>query len=69
MLSLSNTFDFFLTFVGIYTMNTIIVPALNRVAENIYVYNMKIWDALEESFGKDRHTLNQSPVMLLFADM
>jgi hypothetical protein len=30
---------------------------------------MKIWEALEQSFGEDRHALNQSPVMLSFADI
>ncbi|KAG1717420.1 hypothetical protein EDB19DRAFT_1653683, partial [Suillus lakei] len=62
-------FDFVLTFAGVYTMDTIVVPALTRFVENVYVYDMKIWEALEQSFGEDRHALNQSPVMLAFADI
>lgn len=50
-------------------MDTIVVPALTRFVENVYVYDMKIWPALEQSFGEDRHALNQSPVMLAFADI
>ena len=50
-------------------MDSVTVPALNRFIENVYVYDMKIWDALEESFGEDRHALNQSPVMLSYADI
>ncbi|KAG1719708.1 uncharacterized protein EDB91DRAFT_1065368, partial [Suillus paluster] len=62
-------FDFVLTFAGVSTLDSVVVPALNRFIENVYVYDMKIWDALEESFGEDRHALNQSPVMLSFADI
>jgi hypothetical protein len=50
-------------------MDTVVVPALTRFVENVYVYDMKIWSALEQSFGEDRHALNQSPVMLAFADI
>ncbi|KAG2045547.1 hypothetical protein BDR06DRAFT_900559 [Suillus hirtellus] len=60
-------FDFVLTFAGVSTMDSVVVPALNRFIENVYVYDMKIWDALEESFGEDRHALNQSPVFLSFS--
>ncbi|KAG2741702.1 hypothetical protein P692DRAFT_20840352 [Suillus brevipes Sb2] len=62
-------FDFVLAFAGVYTLDTIVVPALTRFVENVYVYDMKIWEALEQSFGEDRHALNQSPVMLSFADI
>ncbi|KAG1886467.1 hypothetical protein F4604DRAFT_1571705, partial [Suillus subluteus] len=62
-------FDFVLTFAGVSTMDPVVVPALNRFIENVYIYDLKIWDALEESFGEDRHALNQSPVFLSFADM
>ncbi|KAG1766498.1 hypothetical protein EV702DRAFT_1050665 [Suillus placidus] len=62
-------FDFVLPFAGVYTLDTIIVPALSQFVENVYVYNMKIWDVLEQSFGEDHHALTQSPVMLLFADI
>jgi hypothetical protein len=50
-------------------MDAVVVPALNRFIENVYVYDMKIWGALEESFGEDRHALNHSPVVLSFADI
>ncbi|KAG0695432.1 hypothetical protein DFH29DRAFT_773280, partial [Suillus ampliporus] len=62
-------FDFVLTFVGASTIDLVIVPALNQFIENVYIYDMRIWDALEESFGEDRHALNQSPVLLSFADI
>ncbi|KAG1816609.1 hypothetical protein EV424DRAFT_1324833 [Suillus variegatus] len=62
-------FDFVLAFAGVSTMDAVVVPALNRFIENIYVYDMKIWQALEESFGEDRHALNHSPVLLSFADI
>lgn len=45
------------------------VPALNRFIENVYIYDLPIWDALEESFGEDRHALNQTPVFLSYADI
>ncbi|KAG2090479.1 uncharacterized protein F5147DRAFT_780287 [Suillus discolor] len=62
-------FDFMLAFTGISTMDAVVVPALNRSIENVYIYNIKIWDALEESFWEDRHTLNHLPVVLSFADI
>ncbi|KAG1879693.1 hypothetical protein C8R48DRAFT_589568, partial [Suillus tomentosus] len=61
-------FDFVLAFAGVSTMDAVVVPALNRFVENVYVYDMKMWDALEESFGEDRHALNHSPVLLSFSD-
>jgi hypothetical protein len=66
-LNISDVFDFVLTFAGVSTLDSVVVPALNRFIENIYVYDMTIWKALEESFGEDRHALNQSPVFLAFA--
>ncbi|KAG2057311.1 hypothetical protein BDR06DRAFT_878201 [Suillus hirtellus] len=63
----SEIFDFVLTFAGISTIDTIVVPALNRFIENVYIYDMEIWDAMEESFGEDRHILNQSLVFISFA--
>lgn len=42
-------------------------PALTRFVENVFVYDMEIWKALEQSFGEDRHALNSAPVMLSFA--
>ncbi|KAG2088850.1 uncharacterized protein F5147DRAFT_587452 [Suillus discolor] len=62
-------FDFVLAFAGVSTMDVVVVPALNRFIENVYIYDMKIWDALEESFGEDRHAMNHSPVLLSFADI
>lgn len=62
-------FDFVLTFAGVSTIDSIVVPALNRFVENVYVYDMKIWEALEESFAEDKHALNQSPVFLSYAEM
>ncbi|KAG1888975.1 uncharacterized protein F5891DRAFT_156716 [Suillus fuscotomentosus] len=62
-------FDFVLTFLSVSTMDPVVVPALNRFIENVYVYGLQMWDALEESFGEDRHALNQSPVFLSFAEM
>jgi hypothetical protein len=68
-LIISDIFDFVLTFAGVYTMDTIVVPALSRFVENVYVYDMKLWEALEQSFAEDLHSLNQAPVMLVFADI
>ncbi|KAG1830500.1 hypothetical protein DFJ58DRAFT_671594, partial [Suillus subalutaceus] len=62
-----DVFDFVLTFAGVSTIDSIVVPALNRFIENVYVFDMQIWDAMEESFGEDRHALNQSPVFISFA--
>ncbi|KAG2029761.1 hypothetical protein BDR03DRAFT_987540 [Suillus americanus] len=50
-------------------MDTIVAPALTRFIENVYIYNMKIWDALEQSFGEDLHALKQAPMMLAFANI
>lgn len=63
----SDIFDFVLTFADIPTIDTIVVPVLNHFIENIYIYNIEIWDVMEESFGEDRHTSNQSPVFISFA--
>lgn len=46
-----------------------VVPALHRFIENIFIYEMRPWEALECSFGEDRHALEASPVFLCFADM
>ncbi|KAG2036334.1 hypothetical protein BDR03DRAFT_983107 [Suillus americanus] len=54
-------FDFVLTFAGISTMDLVMVPVLNQFIKNVYIYDMKFWDAQEESFGEDKHALNQSP--------
>ncbi|KAG1724836.1 hypothetical protein EDD22DRAFT_789835, partial [Suillus occidentalis] len=62
-----DVFDFVLTFAGVSTLDSVVVPALNRFIENVYVFDMQIWQALEESFGEDRHALNQSPVFLAFS--
>ncbi|KAG2128359.1 uncharacterized protein EDB93DRAFT_1096033 [Suillus bovinus] len=61
-------FDFVLSFAGVSTIDTLVVPAINRFIENVFVYDMKFWTALEQSFGEDRHALNSSPVMLSFAE-
>lgn len=55
-------------FTGVSTLDSVIVPALSRFVENVYVYNMKFWRALEELFGEDRHALNQSPIFLAFTE-
>ncbi|KAG2108241.1 uncharacterized protein F5147DRAFT_652961 [Suillus discolor] len=47
----------------------IIVPALNRFIKNVYVYDMEMWDAMEESFGEDRYALNQLPVFISYATL
>ncbi|OJA20362.1 hypothetical protein AZE42_07311 [Rhizopogon vesiculosus] len=62
-------FDFVLVPAGVSTMDTTVVPAINRFLENVFVYDMKIWDALLQSFGEDKHVLNSTPIMLSFADM
>ncbi|KAG2133434.1 hypothetical protein BD769DRAFT_1323306, partial [Suillus cothurnatus] len=62
-------FNFVLMFVGISTLDQVVVPVLNRFIKNVYIYNLKIWDTLEESFGEDRHALNQSPEFLSYANM
>ncbi|KAG1837839.1 hypothetical protein DFJ58DRAFT_668657, partial [Suillus subalutaceus] len=63
-----NIFDFVFSFAGVSTVDALVVPALSRFVENVFVYNMGIWAALERSFGEDRHALNSSPVMLSFAE-
>ncbi|KAG2046771.1 hypothetical protein BDR06DRAFT_898602, partial [Suillus hirtellus] len=67
-ISSSDIFDFVLSFAGVSTIDTLVVPAINRFVENVFVYDMKFWTALEQSFGEDRHALNSSPVMLSFAE-
>ncbi|KAG2090284.1 hypothetical protein BD769DRAFT_1679707 [Suillus cothurnatus] len=62
-------FNFVLMFVGISTLDQVVVPVLNRFIKNVYVYNLKIWDTLEELFGEDRHALNQSREFLSYANM
>ncbi|KAG2335961.1 hypothetical protein BDR05DRAFT_897417 [Suillus weaverae] len=61
-------FDFIFCFAGVSTVDSLVVPALNRFVENVFVYNLGIWAALERSFGEDKHALNSSPVMLSFAE-
>jgi hypothetical protein len=63
-----NVFDFVFTFAGVYTVDSLVVPALSRFVENVYVYDIGIWDALQRSFGEDRRALNSTPVMLSFAE-
>jgi hypothetical protein len=63
-----NIFDFVFSFAGVSTVDLIIVPALNRFVENVFVYNMTPWDALLRSFGEDTHALNSSPILLSFAE-
>ncbi|KAG1760558.1 hypothetical protein EV702DRAFT_985501, partial [Suillus placidus] len=61
-------FDFIFCFAGVSTVDSLVVPALSRFVENVFVYNMGIWAALERSFGEDKHALNSTPVMLSFAE-
>jgi hypothetical protein len=61
--------DFVLVFSGVSTIDNLIIHALNRFVENIFVYSMKPWDALLQSFGEDRHALDATPVVLCFADV
>lgn len=63
-----NIFDFVLVFSGVSTIDNLVIHALNRFVENVFVYNMGPWDALLQSFGEDRHALDASPVVLCFAD-
>ncbi|KAG1813013.1 hypothetical protein EV424DRAFT_1326776, partial [Suillus variegatus] len=51
------------------TIDSMVVPALHRFIENIFIYEMRPWEALERSFGEDRHALEASPVFLCFTDM
>jgi hypothetical protein len=60
-------FDFVFSFAGVFTVDSLVVPALSRFVENVFVYDMNAWTALERSFGEDKHALNSSPVMLSFA--
>ncbi|KAG1720421.1 uncharacterized protein EDB91DRAFT_1064873 [Suillus paluster] len=60
-------FDFVLSFAGVYTVDSLVVPALGRFVENVYIYDMDPWTALVQSFGEDKHALNSTPVMLSFA--
>ncbi|KAG1761766.1 hypothetical protein EV702DRAFT_1206974, partial [Suillus placidus] len=61
-------FDFVFCFAGVSTVDSIVVPALSRFVENVFVYDMGLWAALERSFGEDKHALNTTPVMLSFAE-
>jgi hypothetical protein len=61
-------FDFVFAFAGVSTVDSIVVPALSRFVENVFVYDMGLWAALERSFGEDKHALNTTPVMLSFAE-
>lgn len=49
-------------------MDSLVVPTLSRFVENVYVYDMGIWEALIGSFGEDKRALNSSPVMLSYAE-
>lgn len=60
-------FDFVFCFAGVSTVDALVVPSLSRFVENVFVYDMNPWEALEQSFGEDRRSLNSSPVMLSFA--
>lgn len=68
-LYVSDIFDFVLAFAGVSTLQMLVLPAIVRFIENVYVYDMKLWDALQESFGEDKHALNSAPIMLSFADI
>ncbi|KAG1790116.1 uncharacterized protein HD556DRAFT_1242910, partial [Suillus plorans] len=61
-------FDFVFSFAGVSTVDPLVVPALSRFVENVFVYDMGLWAALERSFGEDKHALNTTPVMLSFAE-
>jgi hypothetical protein len=63
-----NIFDFVFSFAGVSTIDLIVVPALNRFIENVFVYNMNPWNALQRSFGEDKRALNSSPIMLCYAE-
>jgi hypothetical protein len=67
-MSIRNIFDFVFSFAGVSTIDLIVVPALDRFVENVFVYNMNVWDALERSFGEDKRALNSSPILLCFAE-
>ncbi|KAG0695509.1 hypothetical protein DFH29DRAFT_814100, partial [Suillus ampliporus] len=62
-------FDFVLAFSGTSMIDAIVVPALSRFIENVFVYGLKPWDALEHLFGEDHHALEASPIVLCFADV
>ncbi|KAG1837429.1 hypothetical protein C8R48DRAFT_622843 [Suillus tomentosus] len=64
-----NIFDFVLVFSGVSTIDNLVIHALNRFVENVFVYHMKPWDALLQSFGEDRHAIDASPVVLCFAEL
>jgi len=64
-----DVFDFVFTFAGVSTLPSLVVPALTRFVENVFIYDMRIWEALQQSFGEDRHALNSAPVMLSFAEI
>ncbi|KAG1860970.1 hypothetical protein F4604DRAFT_1684242, partial [Suillus subluteus] len=53
---------------GYPTVDFLVVPALSRFVENVFVYDMGIWAALEASFGQDKRALNSTPVMLSYAE-
>jgi hypothetical protein len=64
-----DVFYFILTFAGMSTIDIIVVPALNRFIKNVYIFNIEIWNAMEKSFGEDRHALNQTSVFISFVMM
>ncbi|KAG2337135.1 hypothetical protein BDR05DRAFT_895685, partial [Suillus weaverae] len=63
-----NIFDFVFCFAGVSTVGSLVVPALSRFIENVFVYDMGIWAALEASFAEDKRALNTTPVMLSYAE-
>lgn len=61
-------FDFVLAFGGCSTVDSIVVPALVRFVENVYVYCMEPRTALLHSFGEDVHALDSTSVALIWAE-
>jgi hypothetical protein len=63
-----NIFDFVFSFAGVSTLDSLVVPALSRFVENVFVYDMGIWAALQASFGEDKRALNTTSIMLSYAE-
>ncbi|KAG1794970.1 uncharacterized protein BJ212DRAFT_1291627, partial [Suillus subaureus] len=52
--------DFVFCFAGVTTINALIISALNCFVENVFMYDMGIWAALQALFDQDKHALNNT---------
>lgn len=60
--------DFVLAFGGQSTIDFLVVPALLRFVENIYVFRKDPWKALIDSFGENYSAIESTCVVLIWAE-